>query len=154
MKEFVLVTYYSRNGRSEALAKAIAAGLEEAGLEPKLVPAEQLGLGELRQAKGLAVGSPAYFSNMAWPVKKLIDESIQLYGGRELAGVPFLAFATAGCERDGQKTMELLQVAFTFHHEMADMGSVLALDSEPSTSSAARAREAGFALGKAILDRG
>ena len=154
MKELVLVTYYSRSGRGEARAEAIATGLEEAGREPKLGPAEQLGPGELRQVKGLAAGSPAYFSNMAWPVKKLIDESIQLYGGRELAGVPFLAFATAGCERDGQKTLELLQVAFAFHHEMADMGSVLALDSEPSTTSAARAREAGLALGKAILDRG
>ena len=75
----MLITYYNGGGHTTEVDRQIAHGAEDEGLTmvPKRV--EEHTLTDLEEADGIAMGSPTYSSNMAWQVKKLIDECIQVY---------------------------------------------------------------------------
>ena len=55
----VLVVYFSQTGNTEAMAKAVAEGVEAAGKEVELVEAENASAADLEAAKVFALGSPA-----------------------------------------------------------------------------------------------
>ena len=55
----VLVVYFSQTGNTEAMAKAVAEGVEAAGKEAQLVEAENASAADLEAAKVFALGSPA-----------------------------------------------------------------------------------------------
>ena len=55
----VLVVYFSQTGNTEAMAKAVADGVEAAGKEAKLVEAENASAADLEAARVFALGSPA-----------------------------------------------------------------------------------------------
>jgi len=73
----LLITYFSGTGNTEKMAKEIAHGAEGLGITVKGIEIEDCTLNDLAEADGIVVGSPTYFSNVAWQVKKLIDESGQ-----------------------------------------------------------------------------
>lgn len=55
----VLVVYFSQTGNTEAMAKAVAEGVEAAGKEAQLVEAENASAADLKAANAFALGSPA-----------------------------------------------------------------------------------------------
>jgi len=55
----VLVVYFSQTGNTEAMAKAVAEGVEAAGKEAQLVEAENASAADLEAARVFALGSPA-----------------------------------------------------------------------------------------------
>lgn len=55
----VLVVYFSQTGNTEAMAKAVAKGVEGAGKEAELIEAENASAADLEAAKVFALGSPA-----------------------------------------------------------------------------------------------
>ena len=55
----VLVVYFSQTGNTEAMAKAVADGVEVAGKEAQLVEAENASAADLEAARVFALGSPA-----------------------------------------------------------------------------------------------
>ena len=55
----VLVVYFSQTGNTEAMAKAVAKGVEGAGKEVELIEAENASAADLEAAKVFALGSPA-----------------------------------------------------------------------------------------------
>ena len=55
-----------------------------------------------RRYEAIVLGSSTYFSNVAWQIKKVIDESIVHYGGDKLKGKVAGIFASAGTSRDGK----------------------------------------------------
>ena len=55
----VLVVYFSQTGNTEAMAKAVAEGIEGAGKEVELVEAESASVADLEAANVFALGSPA-----------------------------------------------------------------------------------------------
>ena len=55
----VLVVYFSQTGNTEAMAKAVADGVEAAGKEAQLVEAENASAADLEAARVFALGSPA-----------------------------------------------------------------------------------------------
>ena len=55
----VLVVYFSQTGNTEAMAKAVAKGVEGAGKEVELIEAETASAADLEAAKVFALGSPA-----------------------------------------------------------------------------------------------
>ena len=55
----VLVVYFSQTGNTEAMAKAVAEGVEATGKEAQLVEAESASAADLEAAKVFALGSPA-----------------------------------------------------------------------------------------------
>ena len=104
----VLVMFYTRTGRTEALAREIAAGVAlVAGAKPILRPAWEVTEADLEAASAVIAGSPVYFGSMAAELKQVFDRHIGLR--RKMAGKVGAAFATSG-HRNGGKETTLLSI--------------------------------------------
>jgi len=115
----LLVAYYTGTGHTERMAEEIGEGAERLGVEVEVKRIEECGLDDLVEADGLVIGSPTYFSNVAWQAKKLIDESIALYRtGRQLRDKVGGCFTSSGTQRDGKDCIRMLELAFGLHHKM------------------------------------
>lgn len=138
----ILVLYYSQKGSVEALAQAIARGINAVpGSEAVLrtVPrvsavceateAEVPGQGapyvtmqDLGDCAGLALGSPVRFGNMAAPMKYFWDNTIAAWLSGELIGKPAAVFTSSGSMHGGNETTLLSMMLPLFHHGMLLMG--------------------------------
>lgn len=138
---YVLVLYYSRNGATRALARQIARGVEEAGLEARLrtVPAistvceatepevPESGAvycseADLAQCAGLALGSPTRFGNMAAPMKYFIDSTSSLWLSGALIDKPACVFSSSSSLHGGQESTLLSMMLPLLHHGMVLAG--------------------------------
>jgi NAD(P)H dehydrogenase (quinone) len=138
---YVLVLYYSRNGSTRALARQIARGIEEAGLEARLrtVPAistvceatepevPESGAvycseADLAQCAGLALGSPTRFGNMAAPMKYFIDSTSSLWLSGSLIDKPACVFSSSSSLHGGQESTLLSMMLPLLHHGMVLAG--------------------------------
>ncbi len=90
----VLVTYYSRTGNTAEMARMIADGLVDKGLDVTLKRVEEVNIDSIAEFDGFVVGSPNYFGTMAWPVKKFVDESVKFF--KKLDGKAAAAFTSEG----------------------------------------------------------
>jgi NAD(P)H dehydrogenase (quinone) len=97
-----LVCYYSRSRNTEKMAVRIAEVLNEKGLPADLKKAEDVPPAELLAYDCLVFGSPTYYGTMAWPLKKLIDESVKHHG--KLKGKVGGAFTSSGNLAGGNET--------------------------------------------------
>jgi len=110
----ILIAYYSRSGNTKKMAEFVAKGVKDEGGEATLKKVEDVLPDELVGYDGIIFGSPTYYGQMAYPVKKLIDESVILHGKLESKiGGAFTSSANLG---GGNETtiMSILQ-AFLIH---------------------------------------
>ena len=115
----LLIVYYSKTGNTQKMAEWIGEGARKEGVEVELKRVEDCGVGELAEADGLVLGTPTYFSNMAWQVKKLVDESITLYRKEHLLrGRVAGCFTSSGTQRDGEDCIRMMELTLGHHHEM------------------------------------
>lgn len=98
----VLITYFSQSGHTEKLAKLVAEGAGEGGVEVTVKPVSQTKASELLDYDGIMVGSPVHYGTMAAPIKQLFDESVQFHG--RLDGKAGGAFATSANLAGGNET--------------------------------------------------
>jgi len=98
----ILVCYYSRTGHTQKMAEKIAEKVKKEGLDVALKRVEQVGTDDLLDYDGLVFGSPTYYGSMAWPVKKLLDESIKNHG--QLKGKVGGAFSSSANIGGGNET--------------------------------------------------
>lgn len=137
----ILVLYYSRDGNTENMARQIARGIETIeGTEAILrtvpevstncektadeIPARgapYATLDDLKQCAGLALGSPAYFGNMAAPLKHFLDSSTALWFSGALSGKPAGVFTSTGSMHGGQESTLLAMLQPLMHHGMLIM---------------------------------
>jgi len=141
VSSYILILYYSRQGATAEMARLLARGVEEGGMEALLrtvpevstvceatVPAvPQSGapyveLDELKHCAGLALGSPTRFGNMAAPLKYFIDTTSSLWLGGELAGKPAAVFTSTSSMHGGQESTLLSMMLPLMHHGMLLMG--------------------------------
>lgn len=142
MKETtILVLYYSRGGRTAALARQAAHGVESAGAVACLrtvppvtsqtapllpaVPADgppYVELDELAAADGLLLGSPTRFGNMAAPLKHFLDSTSELWLGGRLADKPAGVFTSSSSPHGGQESTLLSMQLPLLHHGMLIVG--------------------------------
>lgn len=101
----VLVCYYSRTGNTEKMAEKIAEVIRSGGLEVALKKVEETNVDELPAYDCLVFGSPTYYGAMAWPLKKLLDESVKFHG--RLKGKVGAAFSTSANIGGGNETTVL-----------------------------------------------
>ncbi len=147
----LLIVYYTQSGNTERMARAIAEGAEAAGIQAPLKSVEECELGDLVQADGLALGSPTYFSNVAWQVKKLIDQSIELYRGKQLKDKLAGLFTSSGTERDAHDCMRMMEIAWGFHHEMSLVQpGLICLSGQPEDETRAECQEYGRRLAEEL----
>lgn len=141
-RPYILVLYYSRQGATRALAERIAAGITSVGgidvrlrtvppvsptceaVDPE-VPAEgavYVSLDDLRNASGLALGSPTRFGNMAAPLKHFIDSTSELWLNGALIDKPATAFTSTSSLHGGQETTLVSMLLPMLHHGMVYAG--------------------------------
>jgi len=139
--DYVLVLYYSRHGATAAMARQIARGVEEAGLEARLrcvpevsadhqataPPVPETGapyatLDDLEGCAALALGSPTRFGNMAAAMKYFLDGTSGLWMRAALAGKPAGVFTSTSSMHGGQETTLLSMMLPLLHHGMLITG--------------------------------
>jgi NAD(P)H dehydrogenase (quinone) len=137
----VLVLYYSRGGRTAALARQAARGVESGGAVAKLrtvppvspvceavappVPDDgppYADLADLVEADGLLVGSPTRFGNMAAPLKYFLDSTSELWLAGKLVDKPAGVFTTTSSAHGGQESTLLSMMLPLLHHGMVLVG--------------------------------
>ena len=138
---YILVLYYSRNGSTNEMARQIARGIEQGGLEARLrtvpaisteceavtpaIPAEgamYASLDDLKNCSGLALGSPTRFGNMAAPLKYFLDGTSNLWLTGALVGKPAGVFTSTASLHGGQESTLLSMLLPLLHHGMLITG--------------------------------
>ena len=145
-----LILYYSGSGNTQKMAKAIAEVMKSSAINVTLEDAGKFDISLFPNYDGIILGSPTYFSNMAWQVKKVIDESIVHYRGGKLKGKVAGIFTSAGTNKDGKDCLKMLEVAFGFHHGMKVVEGILRVDGESDKEVEKRCQEYGKRLVKEI----
>jgi NAD(P)H dehydrogenase (quinone) len=146
----VLMLYYSRSGNTKKMAKAIAEAVKSGAISVTVEDVGKFDISLLPNYDAIVLGSPTYFSNVAWQVKKVIDESIVHYGGRKLKGKVAGIFTSAGTSTNGKDCLKMLEVALGFHHGMKVVQGILRVDSESDQEVEKRCQEYGKRLVKEI----
>ena len=111
----ILVMYYSRGGNTRRMAELVVEGARsEGGTAVSLLPVEEIEASQLLEYDALVAGSPTYYGTMAWPLKKLLDESVAFHG--KLEGRVGAAFTSSGGLAGGNETTVLdVLKAFLIH---------------------------------------
>jgi NAD(P)H dehydrogenase (quinone) len=146
----VLILYYSGSGHTKKMAKTIAEAMKSGEMSITAEDVGKLDISLLPNYDSIVLGSPTYFSNVAWQVKKVIDESIVHYGGGKLKGKVAGIFTSAGTSRDGKDCLKMLEVALGFHHGMKVIEGILRVDGESDKEIEKRCQEYGKRLAKEI----
>src|SRR5690606_19843715 len=138
----ILILYYSRNGATAELARYVCRGVEsvagatarlrtvppvsaESEAPAKPVPASgppYATLADLRETRGLVLGSPTRFGNMAAPLKYFLDGTSSLWLDGTLAGKPAGVFTSTQTQHGGQETTLLSMMLPLLHHGMYIVG--------------------------------
>jgi NAD(P)H dehydrogenase (quinone) len=137
----VLVLYYSRGGRTAALALQAARGVEGAGAIARVrtvppvsatceavdppIPADgppYAELADLIETDGLLLGSPTRFGNMAAPLKYFIDSTSELWLSGSLVDKPAGVFTATSSAHGGQESTLLSMMLPLLHHGMLLVG--------------------------------
>lgn len=139
---YVLVLYYSRHGKTEAMARQVARGIEQhRGMTARLrtvpdispnteaisspVPdsgAVYCSIDDLKHCSGLVVGSPTRFGNMAAPLKYFLDTTSNLWLTGALIDKPAGAFTSSSSLHGGQEATLLTMMIPLLHHGMVFAG--------------------------------
>jgi NAD(P)H dehydrogenase (quinone) len=98
----ILVVYYTRTGHTEKMAELVGDAARDEGAEVTVQHVDETDVDELPEYDALAVGSPTYYGSMAWPIKKLIDDSVKHHG--DLDGMVGAAFSSAANVGGGNET--------------------------------------------------
>lgn len=138
----ILVLYYSLHGRTAAMARQIARGVEDAtGAHARIrtVPPVSDGLQQrnpavpengppwarkedLLECAGLILGSPTRFGNMAAALKYFIDGTAAEWFSGRLVGKPAAVFTSTASLHGGQESTLLSMMLPLFHHGMVLVG--------------------------------
>jgi NAD(P)H dehydrogenase (quinone) len=141
MNPTILVLYYSRGGRTAALARHAARGVESAGaialirtvppVSPTTTASEPpvpsdgppyAELADLADSDGLLLGSPTRFGNMAAPLKHFLDSTSELWLAGTLADRPAGVFTSTSSAHGGQESTLLSMTLPLLHHGMLIVG--------------------------------
>ena len=138
----ILVLYYSRTGKTAALAHQVARGIAEVdGVDARLrsvppvaastqtaqppVPDEgapYATLDDLRECAGLVLGSPTRFGNMAAPLKHFLDSTGAEWASGVLVGKPAAVFTSTSSMHGGQEATLLSMMTPLLHHGCVLLG--------------------------------
>ncbi len=147
----LLIIYYSEAGNTKRMAEAIGEGAKQLGVEVDVKKVEECALGELAEANGIVVGSPTYFSNVAWQIKKLIDESIAFYRKQQLRDKIGGSFTSAGTRRDGEECIRMLELTFGFHHKLRMVPGIIRASGDGKQEVSDRCHKYGMEIARQML---
>lgn len=150
MTKTLLIVYYSENGKTEKMATNIGKAAEKSGVKVILKKVEDSNLNDLVEADGIVVGSPTYFSNVSWQVKKMIDESIALYKTpRSLEKKIGGCFTSAGTRKDGEDCLKMLELVL-LHHKITLVPGIVCESKDEETDILQTCLEYGTRIAKQL----
>jgi multimeric flavodoxin WrbA len=145
----VLVLYYSRSGRTEALANSVAEGVESVkGVSAKVKRVDYATVNDFISCDAVAFGSPNYFSYMAGLMKDFFDKALSIR--EKVAGKPSVAF-TSGGGASNSALLSLERMISAFRLEKVADGVVS--QGEPSRENLEACKKLGETLAKRALER-
>jgi len=148
----LLIAYYSGKGNTRRMAEAIGQGAEGLGVTVEVKRVKECRLNDLAEADGIVIGSPTYFSNVAWQVKKLIDDSIALYrGGHQLRDKVGGCFTSSGTRRDGKDCIRMLELALGLHHRLRMVPGIIRVSGDREEEISQRCQQYGTEIARQIL---
>ena len=148
----LLIAYYSGTGNTRRMAEAIGKGAERLGVMVEVKRVEECSLSDLAGADGIVMGSSTYFSNVAWQVKKLIDESIALYRReRQLMGKVGGCFTSSGTHRDGKDCIRMLELALGLHHRLRMVPGIIRASGDREEEVSQMCQQYGTEIARQIL---
>jgi NAD(P)H dehydrogenase (quinone) len=115
-----LVIYYSQSGNTKQMAEKISASMNESGLPTTVKDVAQTTVADLLAADAIVIGSPAYYGQMAAPIKKMLDESVSKHG--KLDGKLGAAFASSANIGGGNETTIMSIIEAMVIHGMIIQG--------------------------------
>lgn len=138
----ILVLYYSRTGATEALAREVCLGVDSvrsmaarlrtvppvstvAEAVDNAVPADgppYATVADLVECRGLVMGSPTRFGNMAAPLKYFLDGTGSEWLAGRAAGKPAGLFTSTSTLHGGQESTLLTMAVPLLHHGMLIVG--------------------------------
>ncbi|WP_371193018.1 NAD(P)H:quinone oxidoreductase [Glaciecola sp. SC05] len=148
----ILILFYSKHGATQALAEAIALGVQMNGCEAILRCAPEVSNNlqknlksipdaghlyvskqDLIECDGLALGSPTHFGNMASGLKYFIDSLTDLWLKGSLVDKPACVFTSSSSMHGGQESTLLSMMLPLLHHGMCIVGLPYSEDKLHST---------------------
>ncbi|MEM2739817.1 MAG: NAD(P)H-dependent oxidoreductase [Candidatus Bathyarchaeia archaeon] len=145
----MLIVYYSRTGRTETLARAVAEGVGGVeGARARLIRVDYATVEDLVSCDAVAFGSPNYFGYMAGLLKHFFDVAWSVRG--KIAGKPAAAF-TSGGGSSSSALLSIERVMEAFRMEKVCDGIVSS--GIPSEKDLEACRRLGEALAKAAVKR-
>ena len=102
----ITIAYYSKGGRTKAMAEKIAEGARAvAGTEVGVFAIDDIDLDFLAESDAFILGTPVYYASSVWQIKKWFDESKNI----SLAGKLGAVFATADyCQGGASNALTML----------------------------------------------
>lgn len=95
------IIYYSKTGKTKTMAEEIAKGMKtQENIEVGLFPVEKIDYDYIKESKAVIFGTPTYYANTCWQIKKWFDESENCNLGGKIGG----AFSTANYPQGGADT--------------------------------------------------
>jgi NAD(P)H dehydrogenase (quinone) len=111
----VLVLYYSKTGRTQAMAESIVEGVQEVdGVEVVLRTTSEVTEDDFVQSSAVIAGSPVYFGEMAAELKSVFDRFIGIR--KQMVGKVGAAFASSNDPSGGKETtlLSILQTLLIY----------------------------------------
>ena len=124
----ILIIFHSQNGTVEEMAHEVKKGVEKTkGHSVKFKKAQDATWQDLKEADGVAIGTPDYFDYMAGTVKDFFDRTFYLsqskIKGSLVADIPCVFFASGGT--GGMPAVESLKhIAQAFQFKIIDYVAV------------------------------
>ena len=114
----------SIDGASARLRTVPEVGPEHEAVGDAIPPSgpPYVGLSDLKECAGLALGSPTRFGNMAAPMKYFLDTTSPLWLSGQLVGKPACVFTSTSTLHGGQESTLLSMMIPLLHHGMLIMG--------------------------------
>jgi len=144
----VLVLYYSRTGRTESLANAVAEGVKSKGGSAKVKRVDYVTVDDFISCDAVAFGSPNYFGYMAGIMKDFFDKALSIR--EKVTGKPAVAFASGGGSGNAA-LVSLENMIASFRLDKVTEGVVS--KGEPSEEDLEACKKLGQALTERALER-
>lgn len=94
----ISIVYYSKTGKTKTMAEETAKGMQEVpGVEVRLFDLDNIDMDFFNESKAVVFGTPTYYANVCWQIKKWFDEGTKY----DLSGKLGAAFATANVQQGG-----------------------------------------------------
>lgn len=117
MAELVVV-YHSAKGRTRRLAEEVCAGAIDGGMDAFAMSVDAVDWDRLNAADAIVFGCPTYMGSVSAPLKKLMDDTSELWGARRWQDKLAAGF-THSWSLAGDKQNVLVQMAtFAAQHGM------------------------------------